>query len=327
MVISVTRIFRPIFESPSMRTCSLPCALLVACWLLNPLVEFATCQETPRPDSRTVSATSTDPEYRFTANNVVTKITEERRIPCSTPGIILESKLSEGVMLSRDDLMISLDDRKAQLEVDRLKKELDKAEKEASTRVELEYQVKSIDVAIVELNRAIQSNQRTPGAVAQTEIDQLNLMVQKARSEKDKIEFQIKLKEMAVDVRKVELAIGKEKLADHKIRSPIAGMVVEVFRRPGEWVEMSEPVCRMIRLDKLRAEVKVPAEIALNNLVGSEAVFQPSLPSLKDMQFSGKVIFVDPEANPVSREMRVWVEIDNRKLKLVPGLAGKVSIK
>lgn len=265
-------------------------------------------------------------EERFAANNVVLKISEERNIPCRTPGIIQSSNIREGSMLKLDEVIINLDARKAELEVTRLRKELAKTAKEASTRVELEFQKKSIEVAKAELKRAQDSNERLPGSVAQSEIDQLALVVEKAEAEHEKIEFQIKLKEMAVEVRKVELSIGEEKLADHQIKSPLVGMVVEIFKRPGEWVEMSDPVCRMIRLDKLRAEVKVPAEIALDNLVGSPAMFQPDLPALQTQQFSAKVIFVEREANPVSREMRAWVEIENRGLKLVPGLTGSVSI-
>lgn len=265
-------------------------------------------------------------DARFSTDSVVLKVMEQRNIPCRTPGIVNVSKIKEGQLVNEDDLLMALDDRKSRLDSDRLKQEHAKAKKEASTRVELEFQKRSIEVSQVELNRALNSNQRVDGAVAQTEIDQLNLMVQKAIAEKNKIEFQIGLKEMAAEIRGAEYAIGQQKVEEHQIYSPIRGMVVEIFKYPGEWVEMSEPVCRIIRLDKLRAEVKVPAEIALNDLVGSEAVFIPKLPSLNGKSFPAKVIFVVPEANPVNSEMRVWVEIANIDLKLVPGLTGRVTI-
>ena len=78
--------------------------------------------------------------------------------------------------------------------------------------------------------------------------------------------------------------------------------------------------------NRLKAEIKVPASIALDSLVGTKAVFSPELESLKGQTFEGRVTFVNPEANPVNLQMRVWVEIENEKLKLVPGLVGSIEL-
>ena len=268
-----------------------------------------------------------DPTERFIANNAVLKIMEQRKVPCRASGVISASSLSEGVLVKQGQIVMTIDDRIAQLEVERLSKELAKTEKEASTRVELEFQRRSIEVAKAELNRALLSNQRQPGSVARSEVDQLNLMVQRAIAEKDKTEFQIEVRNMTSEVKRVELAIGKQKVEQHQIVSPISGMVVEVLKREGEWVEASEPVCRVVRLDKLKTEVKVPAAIALDNLVGSQAEFVPDLKSLNKKAYAARVIFVDPEANPVNASVKVWVEIDNPDLDLVGGLTGQLKIK
>jgi multidrug efflux pump subunit AcrA (membrane-fusion protein) len=104
-------------------------------------------------------------------------------------------------------------------------------------------------------------------------------------------------------------------------------MIVDVFRREGEWVDASEPVARVVRLDVLRAEIKLPATLALNDLVGTNATFIPKLdsPSLQQ-SYPGKVVFVYPEANPISADVRVWIEIENQDLKLIPGLLGKIEV-
>lgn len=190
----------------------------------------------------------------------------------------------------------------------------------------MEYVRRSIEVAQADLDRATQTNQRLPGAIARTEIDQLNLLVQKSIAEKDKTEFQITQKQLLTEVRSLEVAVGKRKLSDHQINAPISGMVVEVFKRQGEWVEASEAIARMVQLDRLKTEVKLPASIALNGLLGSSAEFVPSLPSLSAKRFPAKVIFVHPEANPVNASVRVWVEIENKSLELVPGLTGSLRI-
>ena len=79
-------------------------------------------------------------------------------------------------------------------------------------------------------------------------------------------------------------------------------------------------------MDKLKTEVKIPASIALNGLLGQPAVFIPKLQSLKSKRYPAKIIFVYPEANPVSASVRVWVEIDNQDLELIAGLTGRLEI-
>ena len=214
--------------------------------------------------------------------------------------------------------VMEIDDAMVKLEIDKLKKERDIAAKEASTTVELQFKKRSIEVAEAELGRALRSNQRQPGAVARSEIDQLTLMVQRAIAERETTEFQIKVRGMQTEVKKMEVSIGEKKLNDHKINSPITGMVVEILKKQGEWVQASEPVAKLIRLDKLKTEIKVPASVALDRLVGCKGTFKPNLKSLGGKDYPAIVTFVYPEANPVNASVRVWVELKTRTSILFP---------
>lgn len=262
----------------------------------------------------------------FVIEDAVLQTIEERRVPSLISGLIKRSHVKEGMLLVPHQIVMEIDDAMAVLELDKLEKERAKTIKEASTTVELEYAKRSIEVAQAELGRAQGANESEPGAIAMSEIDKLTMVVERAIAEKRKTEFQIELKKMSVGIRSVEVLVGRKKINDHKINSPVAGMVVEVFKKEGEWVEASESVARIIRLDKLKTEVKMPATIALNNLVGKAAVFTPNLKSLDSKQFKAKVIFVHPVANPVNASVRVWVEIENDDLDLIPGLTGRLEI-
>jgi multidrug efflux pump subunit AcrA (membrane-fusion protein) len=46
----------------------------------------------------------------------------------------------------------------------------------------------------------------------------------------------------------------------------------------------------------------------------------------KDLTFKVKIEYVSPEANPVSGERRLWVEIDNQDGALFPGMQAKLEI-
>ena len=258
--------------------------------------------------------------------DAILKIIESRDIPSKSSGVILHSKIKEGSLVETGQRLMEIDDRMAQLNLDKLIKEQIIATEEAATTVELEYMKRSISVAKAELSRALGSNQRLPGAVPQSEIEQLALLAERAVAEKDKTSFEMSIRTRQAAIREVEVQIGKQQLVDHKIDSPLTGKVVELYKREGEWVDASQPVARIVQLNKLKSEIKVPASIALNKLEGTKAVFTPKLKSLDGQTFEGEVIFVSPEANPVNSTIRVWVEIQNTDLQLVPGLLGTIEL-
>jgi multidrug efflux pump subunit AcrA (membrane-fusion protein) len=260
-------------------------------------------------------------------NNAVLKIVEERNIPARTSGIIRQNGIREGVLVKKGELVMEIDNAQTSIEIRKSQKELEMAKLEAASRVDLEYAKRSIEVADAELKRAIRSNERRPGVVPQTELDQLSLVVKKSFAEKEKTEFQMEMRAMSKEVREIELQLDQLKNEHHQIRSPLNGMIVEVYRREGEWVETSESIARVVRLDRLKSEVKIPVGVAVNDLIGAAATFYPKLVKPGDDQsYSGEVVFIYPEANPISSEVRVWVEIDNRGLNLIPGITGRLEI-
>ena len=260
--------------------------------------------------------------------NAVLKIVEQRDIPARSSGIIEESLIEEGTLVTAGQLVMKIDNAETLQELARTEKELEMARLDAASRVDLEYAERSIEVAQAELNRALRSNQRRPGVVAQSELDQLTLIVNKTIAEKKKTEFQMKMRAMNRDVRQIELELGRLQNEFHLIEAPTEGVIVEVYRREGEWVEKSAPVARLVRLDMLKTEVKLPAEKALHRLVGAKATFYPKLDlELPQKSYPGRVTFLYPEANPISAEVRVWVEIENTNLRLIPGLTGRLEIR
>ena len=53
--------------------------------------------------------------------------------------------------------------------------------------------------------------------------------------------------------------LAAQKVERHQVLAPLSGMVVEIHRQRGEWVEPGDKVLRIVRLDRLRAEGFVDA--------------------------------------------------------------------
>jgi macrolide-specific efflux system membrane fusion protein len=120
--------------------------------------------------------------------------------------------------------------------------------------------------------------------------------------------------------------VGEHTIRQRRIIAPIGGIVTQVNRQRGEWVQPGQPIVRILRLDQVRAEGLASAHEVDGQLLGRPVKLTVEL-GQKPVEFSGKVVFVSPEVDPVNGQVRVWAEIDNRELKLRPGQHGSLTIE
>src|SRR5262249_61260030 len=116
-------------------------------------------------------------------------------------------------------------------------------------------------------------------------------------------------------------------IARRWVAAPVAGFVVEVNRHRGEWVEPGQTILRILRLDRLRAEGLVSAQLVRGDLNGRRVKLQVQRTDQPPAEYAGKIVFVNPEIDPVNGQVRVWAEIDNADLQLRPGLHGSMAIE
>ena len=128
------------------------------------------------------------------------------------------------------------------------------------------------------------------------------------------------------DIEQRTLELSKLALAKRQVRAPLRGVVAEVFRHAGEWVEPGTRVMRLVRLDRLRAEGFVKADLISGNLRGTPAEITVRRTGQRPMTFQGEVTFVSPEIDPVNGQVRVWAEVENPKFVLRPGMKAEMTI-
>ncbi len=132
---------------------------------------------------------------------------------------------------------------------------------------------------------------------------------------------------MNTELKDSELAAASLNVERRRIVSPLDGMVVQVKRHQGEWVQAGESVVRVLRLDRLRAEGFVSSKQLGASAVGRPVTVRVDLPERPKAAFVGKLVFVSPEVNPVNGQIRVWAELENQDLLLRPGVAAEMTIE
>lgn len=258
--------------------------------------------------------------------SVLIRLIEEVEVPAQEEGLLAEVLVKEGDRVERGELLARLDNAAAKVALDRAQTEVAIAQRKAGNDVSVRFAKKATDVAQAELARALESVQKYPKSVSDTELDRLRLTVDRSRLEIEQAEHLLEVDQLTQQLKQHERAAAELSLQRRQMLAPLDGVVVEVNARAGEWMEPGDKVLRILRMDRLRAEGFAAASHLPDKLVGAPARITVDLPGRKDFSLAGRVVFVSPEIDPVNGQVRVWAEFDNPELLLRPGLRAKMEL-
>jgi macrolide-specific efflux system membrane fusion protein len=259
-------------------------------------------------------------------SSVLIKLIEQVDVPAREAGVLEAVSVREGQMVEAGARVAQIDDAAAKFARRKAQFELLGARKLAESDVKVRFARKSAEVAQAELRRALESEKRLAESVTDSELDQLRLLVERATLEIEQAQLDQDLAQTAGELKENDVQLAEHSVVQRQVSAPLAGFVAEIHRQQGEWVQPGETILRILRLDRLRAEGLVDARGVRGDLNGRPVtltVEQGQGPA----EFAGKIVFVSPEIDPVSGQVRVWAEIENRDLQLRPGLHGSMVIE
>ena len=173
----------------------------------------------------------------------------------------------------------------------------------------------AINSATAELNMQQERLDKLQGLfqrrhASQTELDraqsQYDIAAAKLESAQD--EIQIKL---------LELQRIEAQLEQRRLRTPIDGIVTEIFKDEGEFVSPADPkVMTVVQLNPLRVTFSVP-QSEIHRLKGETT----ATIILDGEERTGTIEFISPTADAQSGTCRVKIKIDNPDLQLSSGQA------
>jgi len=270
--------------------------------------------------------TSTLRAEEIQVSSVLIKLLEQVDVPARVPGVLANLAVHEGEIVAAGASLAQIEDGDAQIEKRRAELELMAARRAAESDVKVRYAKKSLEVAQTDLRRAVDSEKRLAQSVTQSELDQLRLLVQRGGLEVEEAQLEWELSQTTRESKENDLRLAEYSILQRRISAPLAGFVAEVYRHRGEWVQPGQPILRMLRLDRLRAEGLLNARLVQGNLQGRGVKLTVQLNDQSSATFEGKVAFVSPEIDPVNGQVRFWAEIENADLRLQPGLHGSMVI-
>lgn len=251
---------------------------------------------------------------------------EQVAVPAKEAGQLEKLMVQEGTLIQIGQEVGQLDSEKAELEKKQAIFEFQVAEKNASNDVNVRFAEASWRVAVSHLKRGEEANERVPDSVTKTEMAERRLNVEKAKLQIEQAERDLEVARVTAQAKAGLVDIAESNLRRRKIVASTAGIVVERHKLAGEWLNPGDPVVRVMRVDRLRVEGFLDADLHGRELTGRAVVVEALLPGGKREKFAGKIVFVSPEIEPVTNHFRVWAEVENPQLHLRPGAKASMVI-
>ena len=151
------------------------------------------------------------------------------------------------------------------------------------------------------------------------------LTVQKNQLEGEQATQEQQIAMLEMRQQECELNAARTQIARRRVVAPFDGVIVQIYARKGEWAEPGQKALLIVNVDRLKAEGFIRAEDATDHVVG-RAIRLVIEPGGEQNTFAGKIVFVSPEIDPITGQVRIWAEIDNRDGRLRPGQPARMVV-
>ncbi|MGB7326404.1 MAG: HlyD family efflux transporter periplasmic adaptor subunit [Rubripirellula sp.] len=269
-----------------------------------------------------------EPAKTITIADAQLSLIQNTFIAAPIAGVVAEVFVAEGDTVAVGQRMVQLDDEQVRTEFEAAQASFEAARLEASNDVDTRYAKRTLEVRIRELEQSVDANRGFAGAISQTEIAKLQLVVDQSELAIEQADHDLAVARANANEKQAAAKIVQTRMDKHGIAAPVTGQVVEVAVEAGEWVEPGKPVVRLVTVDPIRVECFVDGQKHGAELVGRPIKFYPKGSEGDDsaQPLIGKITYVSPELHPVTGEARLWATVSNPNKKARAGQHGRIEI-
>ncbi len=256
----------------------------------------------------------------------VVRFAEEVKVPALESGRVAQVLVKLNDVVEKDAPIARLDDRGLLIQRRAAMLRVSAARNETSDQVELKYAETALAEAEAELETSRSIQRDVSGAIPLSQLRRLRLAVDRGILEVARAKKRQKQALIELELRETDLSVLDDQLRHLHIESPINGVVLEVARAAGEWIEKGQPIATVARIDRLHVHALVSNQQILPTACRGlpVSVHWIDAASGREQSLRGKVLSVDPQMLPGGR-FRLHAEIvneaeqDESQWKLTPG--------
>lgn len=221
---------------------------------------------------------------------------QDAQVAADTAGKVIEAPVERGSLVQAGSVLVKVDGRTAELSL---------IEAEAS-------------VALAQAKLALAKNESERNAP---------LVKTKAIAEADfrKLEAEQAGREADLAAAIARRDLTRKTLTDSVIRAPFAGLVVERYVQPGEYVNVDTRIARVVEVARLRLLLNVP-ETAVGSVRKGQTV-EFTTAAYAGETFSGVIKFLGGAVRESARDLIVEAEVQNVDGRLKPGFFAEARVR
>ncbi len=231
-------------------------------------------------------------------------------------GLITDVNVEEGMIVEPGQVLARLDNELVTVDLN-----LARARLESQRAV-----VDSVEANLAEAKRVYERAQRLrpQNLVSEAELSE-------ATARFDALTADLKRAEADIAVFKLQVELQEERLEDHVITAPFAGVVTVKNAQPGEIVSPVSAgggftrtgICTIVDMDSL--EIEVDVNEAFIGRVFAEQRVVANLDAYPDWDIAAAVIAIIPTADRAKATVRVRIGIEERDPRILPDMGVKVA--
>jgi membrane fusion protein (multidrug efflux system) len=143
----------------------------------------------------------------------------------------------------------------------------------------------------------------------------------------DDLTLKVKLDEARLALAKADLNLAKQNLLDHRIVSPIDGVMNLKIAALGEHVNVApkDEILKIVQMDPLELEFYIPENLAGTIHPGNKIQF--TVKAFSEEKFFALIRFISSTADPATRNVKMKALVQNPNYRLKPGFFAEVSIQ
>lgn len=245
----------------------------------------------------------------LTIERCIVSLVDEAKVPAQEAGVLVELAVTEGSQVKKEEVIGRINDDLPQVEKKKANAELEQAVKTAANGVPEEYAA----AALATLTASYARKKAAGSAVTKEELAELELKITEQELSIKKARMDRDIAGHSVAVKQAEVEGAQKAIERRLIRSSLDGVVLQVFKHRGEWVEPREPIARVARIDELLVKGHVPIKQAPRALVAGRPVsVTVELDRGRKETFTGRIVFASPEAP--GGDYLVHADVENRQV-------------
>ncbi|MEM6690845.1 MAG: HlyD family efflux transporter periplasmic adaptor subunit [Planctomycetota bacterium] len=258
--------------------------------------------------------------------NAIAKVQREANVCFEVSGILTSMSIKEGQQVEEGQVLASLSDTQVKFEINRKKIELSNANLESNNSLAIEDAKLASAVAMSEYERVLEANRVNSRTYRDAEVERFKLLADRSKLAVSQAQHEAEKKLIEKELAQNEWESISARAGLYSARAPWKGKIVAIEKNIGEWVEPGTTIARLIDDSRMRIEGFVSSIYHADDLVGCPCSLSLGETTNSKTEFTGEVVFVSPEVNPVNLLSRVFIEVDNPGGRIRPGIKVRAVI-